>query len=160
MYYRPTYLRKLIYNIINVSLNIMKDFSIKYKWTELLIVFSFLEVMSLGRDGLVITLGHCSSWIHIFVSPSLGFSGDRWLAVSNKWVEVLFFKQATSSVDSSCIDFLSSLDTSLTFWCFLENSAKDSSALSKVEWCWICCRIHLESPKEKVNPRKKLWLFN
>lgn len=63
----------------------MEDFSIKCKWTELFIPLSFLEVMSLGREELlVIILGHCSSWTHIFASPSLGLSGDGGLAASNK----------------------------------------------------------------------------
>jgi hypothetical protein len=131
----------------------MKDFSIKCQWAELYILFSFLEMLPLGRDGfLMFILGHCSSWTCIFASSPLGLSRDRWLAASNKHVGVLSSKQVTLRVDAlSCRHFLFFLDASMTFWCFLENSAKDSSAFSKVEWCWISCLTHLESPKEKVN---------
>lgn len=63
----------------------MKDFSTKHKWAEFFILFSFLEITLPGSDGLsVIILGHCSSCTHIFASSSLGLSGDRWLAASNK----------------------------------------------------------------------------
>lgn len=114
----------------------------KLKWAEFNILFFLLGMSWLGTDGfLAVIWGHCSSWTHSFASSSLEFSGDRWLAFDTP-VRVLSSKQATFRVDS-----LSFLDLLVTFWCLLENSVRDSRALAKVEWCWICCLTHLESPK-------------
>lgn len=107
-------------------------------------------MLGLCTEGLLAVIwGSGSSWTHTFASSSLEFSGDRGLAFDTL-VRELSSKQTTFKVDSlSFIHSLSFLDGLVTLWCLLENSVRDSRALANVEWCWICCLTHLESPKKQ-----------
>lgn len=143
-----------IFQEINVHLKssfhcyIMKDFSVYCKWAEFNVLSFLLETPWLGPEGFsAVIWGFCCSWTHTFAASSAEFSGVWWLA-SDTVVRVLPSKQATSRVDPfSFVHFSSFLDLLVTFWCLLENSVRDSRALAKVEWCWICCLTHLESPE-------------
>lgn len=138
---------------------IMKEFSVYCKWAECNVLFSLLDSLWRGAGGSwAAAWGSCSSWTRAFAS-FLHFSGDGQLA-SDTCVRALSSKQGTSRVGPlSFIHLLSFLGLLVTFWCLSENSVRDSRALAKVEWCWICCRTHLESP-EKQCVQGRDWLLS